>query len=135
VIPIKEVDPKYQIHPYKLVRLNGTVEPIDELIADAVKKLNRLGATTDGSCQGDQRADDGRKIIGVCIAHISLERGKKFPVPFVNAVSGYGFNLRKDYISAHTPGPVSDNHIRANNRKFVRVLASWAKRRARSVKS
>jgi len=45
------------LHPTKIVNLNGKLVSIDEKIADLIWEMNKAGLKTDYSCQGGKGID------------------------------------------------------------------------------
>lgn len=114
-----------QRHPYKRLRIDGEIVIIDELLADVVRALNRAGAQTEFCCQGNHRADEDQKI-GLSGAYITVKR--KLPKSLIDHAQRYGFKASNPRHLYATP-PALDlplARIRANNRRFVRMLRKWA---------
>jgi hypothetical protein len=130
---VKKVWPSNH-HPARMLTLpNGERVAIDALILPAVRKLNHLGLRTDFSCQGDQRKTDhqwrdgGHFVLG---GYLSLAKGS-FPQSLIEAATRAGFYIEPRYLSVvrEAVGPdlkLRDNKLRANNRRFIRLLQRWA---------
>jgi hypothetical protein len=135
-------DPDVTDHPSVPLILNRRIVCVDELLAVAVWKLNRLGVRTAFCCQGDTNArwlpDDP---LDWSIAYLSLQTGHRFPAALLRAAKAAELVRAFNSLYAVPPMLPGDelralgrHAFAARNRLFIRVLDDWVASTVTSVK-